>query len=83
MSRDPSSKLIGLPLPEAEHVDRTCDRFEAAWRAGERPRIEDYLAELPAGDRPALLRHLVALDADYRRLRVVARRVEPENDPKS
>src|SRR5262249_30251662 len=26
-------------------VDAACDRFEAAWRAGEQPRVDDYLAE--------------------------------------
>src|SRR5262245_57247264 len=67
---DPSPAGHDAPSRDlAWRVDGLCDRFEAAWRAGERPRIEDYLAELPAGGRPALLRHLVALDADYRWLR--------------
>ena len=26
-------------------MDDACDRFEAAWKAGLRPRIEDYLEE--------------------------------------
>ena len=34
-----------LPLSLAIHVDRACLRFEAAWTAGERPSIEDVLAE--------------------------------------
>jgi eukaryotic-like serine/threonine-protein kinase len=47
-------------------VDAACDRFEAAWRAGDRPRIEDFLGG-PADSRsPALLRHLLALELDYR-----------------
>ncbi len=44
-----------------------CDRFEAAWRSGGLPRIEDYLAEADAADRPALLRELVALERELRR----------------
>ena len=42
-----------LSATRAEELDRACDRFEAAWRAGERPRIEDYLAEAagPSGRR--------------------------------
>jgi hypothetical protein len=45
-------------------------RFEAAWREGRRPRIEDFLsdacsAELP-GDRQKLLAELVRLDLEYR-----------------
>jgi len=27
-------------------MDEVCDRFEAAWKAGLRPRIEDYLGAL-------------------------------------
>lgn len=34
-------------LTELEHVVERCDRYEAAWREGGRPRIEDYLAEAP------------------------------------
>jgi hypothetical protein len=49
-----------------------CDRFEAAWKAAHtaaaRPRIEDYLADVPDPQRPALLRELILLEADYRRL---------------
>jgi serine/threonine-protein kinase len=55
-----------LALPLARQVDRLCDRFERAWRAGERPRIEDYLAEGPAGTQEALLWELVRLDLWYR-----------------
>ena len=29
--------------PLTDRVDEACDRFEAAWLAGARPRIEDYL----------------------------------------
>ncbi len=47
-------------------VDRTCDRFEAAWRAGARPRIEDYLSEVPAADQPTVLRELIALEVELR-----------------
>ncbi len=47
-------------------VDAICDRFEAAWKAGQRPRIEDYLAEVPERGRAALLRHLLALELHYR-----------------
>ena len=28
-------------------VEELCDRFEAAWKAGRRPPIEDYLGEVP------------------------------------
>ena len=47
-------------------VDAACDRFEAAWRAGDRPRIEDFLGGTTDSRRPALLRHLLAVELDYR-----------------
>ena len=48
-------------------IDAICDRFEAAWKVGERPRIEDYF--LPQADTLAqrqLLVELVKLDLGYR-----------------
>ena len=57
--------------PLSRRVDEVCDRFEAAWKAaksaGARPRIEEYLGEVPGPQRPALLRELIPLEADYRR----------------
>jgi WD40 repeat protein/serine/threonine protein kinase len=47
-------------------VDRACDCFEAAWKAGGRPRIEDHLDEAAGPERAALLRELVPLDVSYR-----------------
>jgi WD40 repeat protein len=52
----------------SERVDEACDRFEAAWRAGRAPRIEDYLAEAEAADRPALRVELIALERELRQL---------------
>ena len=52
---------------EAGHIDAMCDRFETAWQADRRPRIEDGLAELPAASRPALLCELLVLELAYRR----------------
>ena len=49
-------------------LDKTCDGFEAAWRAGQRPRLEDFLAEVDGPARVVLLRDLIAVDVDYRRL---------------
>ena len=51
-----------------EHVDIVCDRFEAAWVAGQRPCIEDYLSGPPELQPAALLQELVRLDISYRRL---------------
>jgi eukaryotic-like serine/threonine-protein kinase len=50
----------------ARAVDEACDRFEAAWRAGDRPLIEDFLDGKTDLDRPKLLQHLLGLELDYR-----------------
>jgi hypothetical protein len=47
-------------------VNEACDRFEVAWRAGDHPRIEDFLGGTTDCGRPVLLRHLLALEFDYR-----------------
>ena len=47
-------------------IDRACHRFEADWRAGRRPAIEDCLARTAGPDRAALLRELLAVELEYR-----------------
>jgi anti-anti-sigma factor len=54
------------PVSLEKRVDEACDRFEAAWRAGQRPRIEDYLAEAPGPARGLLMRELLALEIELR-----------------
>jgi serine/threonine protein kinase len=49
------------------HIEEVCDRFEAAWRTGGLPRIEDYLCETPEPERSALLGELLVLELAYRR----------------
>jgi serine/threonine protein kinase len=53
----------------AQRVDAICDRFEAAWKAGQRPGIEDHLADASEAERPVLLCELIALEVIYRRRR--------------
>jgi hypothetical protein len=61
------SDIRNAPSPSLLHlIDQVCDRFEAAWKAGQRHRIEDDLAAAPAPARPALLRELLALELEYR-----------------
>ncbi len=59
-----SSSLVD-PQETLRNIDRLCDLFEAAWKAGQVPRIEDYLA-LAGTDSPLLLQELVVLDIAYR-----------------
>ncbi len=58
-----------LPAPERRRLDRLCDRFEARWQAGLRPRLESYLGRVPRPFQPGLLRELLALELEYRRRR--------------
>jgi serine/threonine protein kinase/formylglycine-generating enzyme required for sulfatase activity len=47
-------------------LEEICDRFEAAWKAGQPPRIDDYLKERPQAEHAALLRELLPLEISYR-----------------
>src|SRR5262245_11454017 len=55
------------PAALTRAVDQVCDRFEAAWRSGQRPRLEALLAAVPEPDQPDLLRELLPIEVDYRR----------------
>ena len=55
MDGSASSSAEGRSIRPSERIDEACDRFEAAWRDGSPPQIEDYLAEALEADRPALL----------------------------
>lgn len=46
--------------------DAICERFEAAWRSGQRPAIEAVLVDAEPGERSQLLGELVALEFELR-----------------
>jgi hypothetical protein len=56
-------------LAAARRIDAIANRFEDAWKSGQRPAIEGFLADVPDSDHAALLRELITLDIDYRRRR--------------
>ena len=58
----PTQDLSGLAL--ARQIDDFCDRFEEQWVKGPRPRIEDYLASLPAPLRSQLLLVLLPVELE-------------------
>ncbi len=64
MSNAPTGDPV--PLAVQRHVEALCRRFEAAWQAGGRPRLEEYVAEAADPERPALLGELLRLDVYYR-----------------
>jgi hypothetical protein len=69
MSRRASDSDGALPLDVLERIDRVCDRFEAAWQQGPRPRLEDYLGGFAEEHLPALIWHLLLADIEHRRAR--------------
>lgn len=66
MSENTSTESWDLPPSAAVRVDRACTAFEGAWKAGGRPRVEDYLGDSPPAQRAAQLRELLRLDVEYR-----------------
>jgi tetratricopeptide (TPR) repeat protein len=63
-------ELDSLPevsAADARLIDRLCDQFEAAWRAGNRPELRHYLVDVAGPARQALLRQLLLLDLEYAR----------------
>ena len=48
-------------------IDDACDRYEAGWVAGPRPKIEQFLDQVAAIERPPLLRELLAIELEIRR----------------
>jgi serine/threonine protein kinase len=64
----PPEAKTGLLRPSGvRRMDALCVRFEKAWQTGQRPRIEEYLREVPAQARSEVLRELLGLELDYRR----------------
>ena len=45
-------------------IATVCDRFEAELRAGKKPKIEDFLGDMPEPTRTALLRELQSIEAE-------------------
>jgi serine/threonine protein kinase len=68
MSEPSREGVEALPHSQVLELESACDRFEAEWRVGRRPRVEDFLGGMPEPCRPKLLRDLLTLDLTYRRL---------------
>ena len=49
-----------LPAGVAGRINPVCDRFEAAWQTGGRPRLEEFLPQAKTADQPWLLRGAAA-----------------------
>ncbi|MEO1498335.1 MAG: serine/threonine-protein kinase [Planctomycetota bacterium] len=57
----------GRPDSIGSQIDALCDAFEASWRRGEKPSIEEAIAALPASAHDGGLRELIRVEAELRR----------------
>src|SRR5579883_2072139 len=78
MGDRPSHNLDGLDLDLARRIDAVCRQFEADWRAGQRPRVADYLVDVPEPGQSALRAELIALEQE---LCAAPGRPDPEDRP--
>jgi len=65
LSRAGSPNAVGDDRPIA--IANLCAEFVNGWKSGERPRIEVFLEQVSAADRPMLLSRLIALEVTCRR----------------
>ena len=64
MSDRASHNLGGLEIDLARHIDEVCRRFEADWREGRQPRMENYLDGVSQEGQLALRAELEALERE-------------------
>jgi hypothetical protein len=53
-------------LEMQRQIDACCQAFEHAWKAGDTPKLEEFVARVPAAGRAKLLRELIVLELNYR-----------------
>ena len=67
MSDRPGHNPSSFDIDIARRIDAICRQFEADWRGGRRPRVEDYPDDGLGNEiRPALLAELEALERELR-----------------
>jgi serine/threonine protein kinase len=62
MHDDHAITARATPASSGRRADQICDRFEAAWKKGQSPEIEQYLGDVAESEQPALLRELLMLE---------------------
>ncbi|MBI3467422.1 MAG: protein kinase, partial [Planctomycetes bacterium] len=60
------SNATKLTAIAQRRIDQVCDRFEQAWKAGQRPEVEEYLGDSVEPERTVLLRELLFVERAYR-----------------
>lgn len=64
MADQPRIRKNRKSLERSRRIDTLCDRFEARIREGDRPRIEDFLEQVPVEEREALEKELRKLEIE-------------------
>lgn len=65
---DEVSQEPSFPDPSMlARLTAACERFDAAWKVGQRPRIEDFLGDTTGEERRLLLYKLIVAEVFYRR----------------
>jgi serine/threonine protein kinase len=59
--------MTEIPGRAGGGTEQVARRFQRAWKEGERPRIEDYLAGVDQPLRPQVLESLLRVESDFRR----------------
>jgi serine/threonine-protein kinase len=67
MGDDSARPDAGDSLARARAIHRSCESFEASWRAGEAPSIADYVGDLGPAGQQEHFRELLALEIELRR----------------
>ena len=65
----PQGEELDSPLARARRVHQACERFEADWRMGSQPLLEQFLDAVCPRDRSALFSELLPLEIELRRER--------------
>ena len=63
---NPEGRHESDPQSFSAEIDAICDRFEAAWKAGQTPRIEEVLNDVAERARRALFRELLKVEIHWR-----------------
>ena len=59
--------MAEIPTADGSWIDAAAERFKRAWKNGERPRIEEFLINVPEPQRPLLFQELMRVEGELRR----------------
>ena len=66
MSTSRPDDFAGVSYERKVQIDDLCDSFEDQWRAGRRPKAEEFLGQVDRQLWPTLIRELLNVELGYR-----------------